>query len=659
MWLLVLAALVVLQAVVVVPTAAAAAAAAAASGVAGTSAAERATDAGNSSSASAASTLEAHTAAGGNAPSSLSSAGAGGADVPAATGGSADSDTRAGAGAAEQEPRATDTFLKKLRVVMNSAHAALTEDVPGDPAFAHGQHIGAWHECLVAASASSSSSTTSWAKCPRVDHLNDETVFTLSTSDMFGAFDDDDDVDVAHDDGDADDASAGHSWFDLGGGDDAGDQADADAADDERVINGEPEFKVLGGYEVDGKPGLEVRLDAASDLDVEEYGESVSVTYACRKPAASAAGGNNSTPFLVKMRLPVGDGQSAVEFAWVKECGRGTRPGLTLGWSDNEDDERVQPLDALEVPPWEGSTTLALELESGYGSQRFAPPTVTLSANNLDVDLREGFTAEGGVVYSGEMTYFRALYSCKTSGKAQVTVRVPVEPYDELVAHWTKDCGGGVADHLVVGTEPHRDDVVVGGRAQPRFRSEFLSKESSLSLDKKSSSVDFYLVADAPNAEYLIDRAAVTASKRHVVNAWLDGAGARKGFVFNAEAKPLTVHFACLDDGVSSIIVTVPLLGGYESVEFGFVKVCAKPVARRHRRAITANSALMLIVALAVAGAFLCYRCAAGTRRGAAGRRAYSAVARNGSGGLGAQQPTMNAREHKRLYAKATGAMQV
>lgn len=192
--------------------------------------------------------------------------------------------------------------------------------------------------------------------------------------------------------------------------------------------------------------------------DVEERSGEVMILHGCKEVSHGVLERSE-----VVMRMGIGGG-GEVELTWDKECGYGEHEKLDYGWFGGEgvgDLSRPMSLKALggsesvrTFGPRTLSTRVYLKIEEEGLSQRFERPVVNVRGLDggvgVGVDVRGGHF--GGVVLGKEYSVFDVMYGCVGKGVSVVSVSVGIRPFDRVYMQWRKDCGGGVARGLKVGT---------------------------------------------------------------------------------------------------------------------------------------------------------------------------------------------------------------
>lgn len=192
--------------------------------------------------------------------------------------------------------------------------------------------------------------------------------------------------------------------------------------------------------------------------DVEEHSGEITILHRCEEVSHRAVEWSE-----VVLRMEIGGGRE-VELTWDKECGYGEHEKLDYGWFAGKgagDLSRPMSLKGHvgdgSVPtfgPRTLSTRVYMRLVEEGLSQQFDRPVV--NARGADGGVQVGVEVRGayfgGVVVGRGYSIFDVIYGCEGKGVSVVTVSVRVLPFNTMYMQWRKDCGGGVAQGLDVGT---------------------------------------------------------------------------------------------------------------------------------------------------------------------------------------------------------------
>eukprot|EP00180_Rhodochaete_pulchella_P004217 Plantae.Rhodophyta-Rhodochaete_pulchella.ctg7802.p1 GENE.Plantae.Rhodophyta-Rhodochaete_pulchella.ctg7802~~Plantae.Rhodophyta-Rhodochaete_pulchella.ctg7802.p1 ORF type:complete len:439 (-),score=70.03 Plantae.Rhodophyta-Rhodochaete_pulchella.ctg7802:74-1234(-) len=302
------------------------------------------------------------------------------------------------------------------------------------------------------------------------------------------------------------------------------------------------------------------------------------------------------------------------KFSWGKACASGVNDKMHLGYLENDvpssvptqflPDGSLNPPDSWVVSPMEASSTLVLNLDPPGRYQKFEAPRFQTNADIVKVTMRGA--QQGGVVYRGAFE-IHAMYECKAStGISNVSLTIPIPPWEPLRAHWRKDCGGGLPLGLAIGTQAGSENVAEQGVVARDFavdpdRIEQDANLYSLPLDKNT--IRFYFTNQKrPGADAIkFDRISITSDQglfavKIAGSSWDSSAIQSSGGELHlGESKHLDIHIICKRSGESSILITLPTLR-YQNVEFGFRKQCRKPKRIEETSVYTARNVAHLIV---------------------------------------------------------------
>lgn len=356
-------------------------------------------------------------------------------------------------------------------------------------------------------------------------------------------------------------------------------------------------------------------LDYRSDVD--EKSASFSVVYDCAKRP------NISKPLiaLVSVFVPVVSG-AQVMYSMLKTCGGGVHPHAELGVYRAGRDERLGAsrvrFDAARgyvAGAHVMSSRIYLHLHMLAGTQEFFHPIVATKSDILVLTTR-GPTF-GGVLRGGESAILHVMYECRGVGAARITISIPIPPFRPLRAAWTKDCGGGRANGLRVGSQNYTaHDVVDGGVPSERWILDVdaLSGGTSLltsrNLPTFNSSItyrDFYLTNDGDPLQigtpvFTVDRPSTLSlfaarPPSQLVDLFLTG---NDDILSTGTSRRLRLVFICKKAGAAHVLVTLPIKS-FSTVEFGFRKQCNAPRRVRYSPFLrTANSFMSLSILIII-----------------------------------------------------------
>lgn len=211
--------------------------------------------------------------------------------------------------------------------------------------------------------------------------------------------------------------------------------------------------------------------------DVEEKTGEITVRHGC-----SATSSGEAAISEIVLTFPLDDTRK-IRLSWDKVCGFGNHTKLDYGWLGGVGGDLSKAISFRDDPSGKStmifgpsvlSTRVYLRLESGAESQYYEAPVVEAIgvSDGSDVGVEVRGSNFGGVVLRSSYSVFDVMYNCYSKGKSFVSVRVGIAPYKAIRMGWRKDCGGGVATGVNVGTVGRgwgyvrgTGDVVVGGVA--------------------------------------------------------------------------------------------------------------------------------------------------------------------------------------------------
>lgn len=350
--------------------------------------------------------------------------------------------------------------------------------------------------------------------------------------------------------------------------------------------------------------------------DDDEHSGSYSIVYDChRHPANDQL--QNATVSVV---FPVVSGLSLF-YSFRKTCGGGEHKFMEFGYFEESENAASEvsrvPFtsypSAISFGPHVMSTKIYLHLRHPATSQEFFHVNATSSSASLMLHTR-GPTF-GGVVKASESAVVHVLYDCRGSGEIDVYFTVPIYPYQQLSASWKKDCGGGLARGLNVGTSlSNKSDVVSMAGTHESWKLALQTTSTSISdkapvVNSSVRFIDFWLSNDGIpiHAAPVV----ITVENPAVLVAFSSDLGGKRpphnhedsGLMPSGSNLRLRVRMICKKKGKSLVIVTFPVKS-FSNVEFGFVKQCKAPRRYVHSGFLrTANSAMFTSTIL-LAGAF-------------------------------------------------------
>lgn len=351
-------------------------------------------------------------------------------------------------------------------------------------------------------------------------------------------------------------------------------------------------------------------------IDEEDQSGSFTVVYDChRHPVDDQL--RNTTISVV---FPVVGGLS-LYFSFRKSCGGGHHKFIELGYfeeSSNAASEvsRVPFISSSAGPvfgPHVISTKLYIHLYHPAMSQEFFHVNVSSASPSLLIHSR-GQTF-GGIVKASESTVLHLLYDCQGNGKVEVSLSIPIFPFHELSAHWVKDCGGGDARGLHVGTRlSNMTDVVASAETRYRWKLAMQTEAGSMPADapllNSSTRVkDFWLSNDGIPIH--VAPAIITVGKPDVLVPILSYPEAKHSGIAQGtsivlpqgEHVHIQVRMICKRKGHTQIIVTFPIKA-FSNVEFGFFKACKAPRRHVHSGFLRTANSVMAASTFLLAGTF-------------------------------------------------------
>lgn len=340
--------------------------------------------------------------------------------------------------------------------------------------------------------------------------------------------------------------------------------------------------------------------------DTQELSGSFSVVYDCQRQTAEEYARNVTVSVIV----PVVSGLSVL-FSLRKTCGGGTHHRLEFGYYQLSEKAATEvnriPFNDHAKPLISGphvmSTKLYLHLYPPARTQEFFHIAAKTSSLGLEV-IPKG-PVFGGVLRQAESTIIHVLYECHSRGKYNISLTIPIHPFNEVRASWTKDCGGGVANGLNVGTGPHaRNDVVKGGTTSDAWSFGLHSNTADIAsgapvLNESTAFTDFWL----QNDEIPVHLAPPVVTVEHprivtVLDPQPDyGALIRRpeegGLLPKDGRIRIRLRMICKKKGKSLVVVTFPVKS-FANVDFAFVKRCKAPRRYVHSGFLrTADSVMM------------------------------------------------------------------
>ncbi len=353
--------------------------------------------------------------------------------------------------------------------------------------------------------------------------------------------------------------------------------------------------------------------------DVDEKDASFAIVYDCRtRPQDSSP-----TQAVISIFVPVVNGVS-VMFSLRKTCGGGPHPMIEFGvYRRRPDDSRSETrIDFAKAKgyiagPNALSSRLYIHLRAPASTQEFFRPRFAVANPDL-LTLSIRGPGLGGVLRTGESAVLHVLYECHRAGVTRVSALVPIAPFRQLRAAWTKDCGGGRASDLRIGsTDFEHGNVIQKGvpgddwavSASELEHPESLVNQQLHSVNESHSYIDFFVANDGEPMRirkpmFSVDQASTLAMVQETNPPTQDGLHrfliTDENTLLTNDHRQIRFLFICKRRGVAHVLVTIPVVG-FAPIEFGFRKHCKKPRLVHHSAFLrTANSLMNLTLVLIV-----------------------------------------------------------
>lgn len=365
-------------------------------------------------------------------------------------------------------------------------------------------------------------------------------------------------------------------------------------------------------------------------IDEEIHSGSFAIVYDC-KPLPKSASFQNTT---ITVDFPIVHDKS-VRFAFRKTCGAGEHKYLEFGHyedSDNEGSEVSRVIfpkagaPTLRVGPHVASTKVYLLLHAPAESQEFFHATTKSSSPALAVSVQG--PVFGGVLRKGRPTLLYVSYDCQEKGKHEVSLQIPIRPFDDLIAKWTKDCGGGIAEGLSVGTDiMSLDDVVKSGTTSDKWLLALQATSTRITdtapvVNSSERFKDFW-VSNEGIAVHVAPEI-ITVEKPDLLMVYGTRSTVRMSGMHRSESGELLapggkmhlrLRLICKKKGRSLVLVTFAIKS-FHKIDFGFVKECRAPRLYRHSGFLrTANSVMLAVSLFIVTVVVTCWRFLSNERR--------------------------------------------
>lgn len=393
-------------------------------------------------------------------------------------------------------------------------------------------------------------------------------------------------------------------------------------------------------------------------IDDESFTGSYTIVYDCQPH-------NESAKFLnttIQVDLQVLKGHS-IMYGLQKTCGGGFHKYVDFGYYIPTDHTGMEPVRStfpaynMVIGPHILGTRIFLLLNSPAETQEFFAITSsvdrradasrkkvngTKSSNTNGLEVNVQGPVFGGVLRKGKPTLLYITYDCKAHGKHRIILRVPLRPFKELVATWEKDCGGGVATGVHVGTTGVDDsdgfnNVVRAGVANASWlvglsaTSDRLSDEHEPVVVNTSTRVKDLWVSNRGISLY-VGRHVVTVEKpdvlsvhtarslvknnggilsgnSHVMNDFNAYSTSSSGSAYD-RAHPsgsdglllpsnsklrLRLRLICKKKGRSLVLLSLPIKS-FNKVDLSFIKQCRAPRQIHHNSSFFSSANFSMIV---------------------------------------------------------------
>lgn len=342
---------------------------------------------------------------------------------------------------------------------------------------------------------------------------------------------------------------------------------------------------------------------------------SFTIVYDCQY----LSGAQPQENITVSVVLPIVSGLS-LYFSFLKTCGGGKHKYIEFGYFEESSSLAFEvnkvPFQANQsiftLGPHVMSTRIYIHLHYPGKSQEFFHVTTNTSNASLSVHVRG--PVFGGVVRPSESTIIHVLYDCRATGVFKVSIQIPIWPFQPLSGLWRKDCGGGLARGLNVGTTLHdKNSIVASAETRENWRLALYATSASIGdqapvVNTSIPFKNFWLSNDGIPIH--VAPAVITVENQVILAAYASSPE-RADVMFNTDGGGLLptgsklrlrVHMVCKRRGKSLVMVIIPIKS-FANVEFGFVKLCRNPRRRIEARFLrTADSvtgmASMLLAAL-------------------------------------------------------------
>lgn len=362
-------------------------------------------------------------------------------------------------------------------------------------------------------------------------------------------------------------------------------------------------------------------------MDDDESSGSFTVIYDCKKRSEST---ELNTTILIDMSIASG---MSVKFGFRKTCGGGVNKHLDIGYyalgergdeAESMGQRMMFPQPKLVVGPHVTSTRIFLLLNRPAESQEFFRVAATTGGKDkADAGLAVNVQGPvfGGVLHKNRPTILYVMYECKQDGKHQITLTIPLRPFNDLTATWEKDCGGGIAQGLNVGSEAGQNDIVKNGVTHANWLLGLSASSGRIGTEAPVVNMstrfqDLWISNKGPMALHVAPEV-VTVEKPELL--WVRTKRGGDGAVLNAEGEDggllgvdgevrLRLRMVCKKKGRSLVVVTLPVKS-FHNIELGFIKECRAPRQFHHPSFLrTANSSTIALSLFLFSAMVMCWR---------------------------------------------------
>lgn len=344
-------------------------------------------------------------------------------------------------------------------------------------------------------------------------------------------------------------------------------------------------------------------------IDGEEMSGSFSIVYDCQKSE------NRERNTTILVEFPIVD-DAMIHFAFRKTCGGGQHKYLEFGYYEESDNEGAEvsrvtfpapTTPSMTVGPHVMRTKVYLLLLSPAKSQEFFHVSAKSSSEALTVSVQG--PVFGGILQHERATMLYIFYECHQTGKHRVWFEIPIRPFETLKASWVKDCGGGVADGLSVGTDAFTlGDVVRKGETDAAWLMALKATSGRIGdlapvVNTSTRFTDFW-VSNEGIALHIAPEI-ITVEKPELLTVYslrsvVRPSGIQResgGLMATGSKMRLRLRLVCKKKGRSLVLVTFAIKS-FSKVDFGFVKECRAPMQYRHSGFMRTAKSVMIAVSL-------------------------------------------------------------